>query len=217
VLKARGIAKKADVIMIGTVLHFDSVLARVLDPKKSPGWRGKKYRSVIRWSERQDLWQEWQTLYTDWSKPDSRRLADAEAFFDAYRGSRNYQTLVYTGGLRFSRKLTELYDQLRYFPQAAHDDGPDAVALCMEVIDNPGPRVLNLDAAPAREKPLHPFDQQLRAAFGDIFDPPDDVRCGTYMHLVRRPNGRTFCDLRKLYTAATEYACSEYDYNYEGF
>jgi hypothetical protein len=85
VLKARGVAVKADFLFSGTLLHFDSVLARVLDAKRSPGWRTRIYRAVITWAERADLWQQWEEIYTDWRKPDAERLASAEAFFDAHR------------------------------------------------------------------------------------------------------------------------------------
>jgi predicted phage terminase large subunit-like protein len=85
VLKARGVAVKADYLFTGTLLHFDAVLARVLDPKRSPGWRSRKYRAVERWADRQDLWQQWEGLYTDWHRPDDERLAAAQAFFAAHR------------------------------------------------------------------------------------------------------------------------------------
>lgn len=84
VLKAKGVAAKCDVFAVGTLLHFDSVLARLLDPRQSPGWRGRRYQAVIRWAERQDLWDRWTEHYTDWTKPDAERLAGALAFYQAH-------------------------------------------------------------------------------------------------------------------------------------
>lgn len=81
VLKAKGVQTKCDVLLAGTVLHFDSVLARCMDAKQSPGWRSRRYRSVIRWADNQFLWDQWQARYTDWSKPDDARLEEAHAFF----------------------------------------------------------------------------------------------------------------------------------------
>ncbi len=42
-----------DVIVIGTVLHYDSLLAALLG---SPVWSGRRFRSIMRWPDRMDLW-----------------------------------------------------------------------------------------------------------------------------------------------------------------
>ena len=49
-----------DVIYIGTILHYDSVLARTL---KKPQWRGKTFRAVERMPDRLDLWELWERIY----------------------------------------------------------------------------------------------------------------------------------------------------------
>lgn len=48
-----------DVIYVGTILHYDSVLARTL---KKPQWRGKTFRAVPRWPDRMDLWDQWEAV-----------------------------------------------------------------------------------------------------------------------------------------------------------
>ena len=48
-----------DVIYVGTILHYDSVLARTL--KKST-WTCRTFRAVIRWPDRMDLWERWEAL-----------------------------------------------------------------------------------------------------------------------------------------------------------
>lgn len=47
------------VMYMGTILHYDSVLARFL---KSPLWksRAQKFRSIITWPDRMDLWDKWE-------------------------------------------------------------------------------------------------------------------------------------------------------------
>lgn len=60
VMKLAGPGEKLDVIIIGTVLHYDSVLSRLL---KNPFWRGIKFQAVITWPSRMDLWDEWEALY----------------------------------------------------------------------------------------------------------------------------------------------------------
>lgn len=48
-----------DVIDIGTVLHYDSVLSRIL---KNPLWKTRVFKSVIEWPDRMDLWEKWEEV-----------------------------------------------------------------------------------------------------------------------------------------------------------
>lgn len=48
-----------DVIYVGTILHYDSVLARTL---KKPLWQARTFRSVVAWPDRMDLWDRWEEL-----------------------------------------------------------------------------------------------------------------------------------------------------------
>lgn len=48
-----------DVLYIGTVLHYDSVLARKL---AHPLWHSRKFQAVVAWPDRMDLWQRWEEL-----------------------------------------------------------------------------------------------------------------------------------------------------------
>jgi predicted phage terminase large subunit-like protein len=74
VLKAG--AERCAFIVIGTILHHDSLLKRLLD---NPMFRGKKYRAVTGWADREDLWEEWQNVLTDLDDP--IREATAEIFY----------------------------------------------------------------------------------------------------------------------------------------
>jgi predicted phage terminase large subunit-like protein len=75
--------RSADILVIGTILHTDSLLARLL---VNPAFRGRKYRGVIRWSRETALWEEWERLYCDLSVTEEERLERAERFFAAHRG-----------------------------------------------------------------------------------------------------------------------------------
>jgi predicted phage terminase large subunit-like protein len=48
-----------DVVVLGTLLLADSVLARLL---ANPLWERQTFRALIRWPDRMDLWQEWEEL-----------------------------------------------------------------------------------------------------------------------------------------------------------
>lgn len=72
VLKLGGAGAKFDVIIIGTILHYDSVLARLL---KNPLWQSRKFKAVIQWPERMDLWDRWEEVLLNQGQ------AEAEAFY----------------------------------------------------------------------------------------------------------------------------------------
>ncbi|ULJ63275.1 phage terminase large subunit [Wielerella bovis] len=60
VLPLGGVGQKYDVVYIGTILHYDSVLSRTLN---NPIWRSKKFKAMIAFPENMDLWQEWEQIY----------------------------------------------------------------------------------------------------------------------------------------------------------
>lgn len=63
---------------IGTILHRESLLKKLLS---NPAYNGKLYKAVITWSDRQDLWQKWEKIYTDLDDPD--RMTRATEFYQA--------------------------------------------------------------------------------------------------------------------------------------
>ncbi|WP_206458908.1 phage terminase large subunit [Anaerovorax sp. IOR16] len=67
-----------DIVYIGTILHSDSLLSKVL---RNPEYHCVKYRGVISFAENQNLWDVWETIYTDLENP--ARQEDAKEFFDA--------------------------------------------------------------------------------------------------------------------------------------
>lgn len=73
VLKLGGAGDKFDVIIIGTLLHYDSVLARLLH---NPIWRGRKFKALVQWPERMDLWDAWEGVLRE------QGMAAARAWYD---------------------------------------------------------------------------------------------------------------------------------------
>lgn len=76
VLKLGGAGEKFDVILIGTVLHYDSLLARLL---KNPLWQGRTFKALIRWPDDMALWETWTALYKQHGE------TVAEAYYTAHR------------------------------------------------------------------------------------------------------------------------------------
>lgn len=68
-----------DIIYIGTMLHYDSLLAKVM---KNPSYRSIKYKAVQSFSA-SPLWTRWEEIYTDLDN-DSHE-ADALAYFEKHK------------------------------------------------------------------------------------------------------------------------------------
>lgn len=69
-----------DIVYIGTLLHYDSLLAKTL---KNTGYKAIKYKAVISFSKADDLWKKWEDIYTDLSNDNHEE--DARAYFEANR------------------------------------------------------------------------------------------------------------------------------------
>lgn len=68
-------------ILVGTVLHYDSVLARFL---KNPLWNRKVFKAVMRWPERMDLWEQFEALLLNAETPQKGEAA-AMALYTQHR------------------------------------------------------------------------------------------------------------------------------------
>ena len=60
---------RTNVVVVGTVLHHDALLARLVDSNKVPGWDRALYRAIVQYPDRMDLWEKW-----------GRILSSAESF-----------------------------------------------------------------------------------------------------------------------------------------
>lgn len=67
-----------DVMYVGTILHYDSLLAGKL---QNPGFKSRKYRAVISDSAHPELWEEWEKIYTNLFN--EQHETNAEEFFEA--------------------------------------------------------------------------------------------------------------------------------------
>lgn len=59
VLPLGGAGAKFDVVYIGTILHYDSVLSRTLN---NPMWRTARFKALLQWPDDMELWQQWEAL-----------------------------------------------------------------------------------------------------------------------------------------------------------
>jgi len=49
-----------DILYLNTILHYDSVANRT---HRSPMWESVKFRAILQWPDRLDLWQKWEELF----------------------------------------------------------------------------------------------------------------------------------------------------------
>jgi len=72
-------------LCFGTPIHRDAV---VCDLSRNGAWQTRRYRSVVRWPERMDLWGEWERRLMNLADPD--RSAAGWAFYAANRADMDY-------------------------------------------------------------------------------------------------------------------------------
>ncbi|CRG48991.1 phage terminase large subunit [Yersinia wautersii] len=79
---------KLDVIYIGTILHYDSVLSRTL---KNPLWRVARFKALIRWPDNMSLWDKWEEILRN-NGPDGEMLANA--YYQQHRAEMDEGAIV---------------------------------------------------------------------------------------------------------------------------
>ena len=74
-----------DLLIIGTVLHYDSVLIRM---SRKPGFDVKHFKAVEKFPDRMDLWDQWQEIFINADE------VQARAFYDANRADMDAGAIV---------------------------------------------------------------------------------------------------------------------------
>ena len=67
-----------DIVYIGTLLHYDSLLAKVAN---NPEYKTVKYQGVISFASNQELWDAWEVIYTNLAN--ENRQEDARNFYES--------------------------------------------------------------------------------------------------------------------------------------
>lgn len=68
-----------DIVYIGTILHYDSLLSAVLN---NPRYKARKYRAVISEAVNSKLWEEWERIYTNLFNENHEEAA--RKFYESY-------------------------------------------------------------------------------------------------------------------------------------
>lgn len=85
ILKLTDRKRGMSVRFVGTVLHPDSILAR---READPGWRFRRYKAIIAWPTRQDLWDRCKKIWTN-LRLGLKRHAAARAFYESKKDEMN--------------------------------------------------------------------------------------------------------------------------------
>lgn len=83
---------------MATALHRDALAMQL---QTTPGWRSQLFRAIENWPEREDLWQEWERLYTRSDDPSADRTA--RDFYEQYRD------LMHQGAVVLWPEVEDLY------------------------------------------------------------------------------------------------------------
>ncbi len=85
VLPLGGAGAKFDVVYIGTILHYDSVLSRTL---ANPLWRSARFKALLQWPADMALWERWEEVLRN------EGAQEADAFYAAHEAALNEGAVV---------------------------------------------------------------------------------------------------------------------------
>ena len=71
---------RTNVVNLATALHRDAL---AMELHRTPGWTSRLFKSIVRWPDNMSLWQQWEAIYTDLSKP--RYKTAARKFYEQHR------------------------------------------------------------------------------------------------------------------------------------
>ena len=75
-------SEHCNVLFVGTALHPEDALQRI---KNTPGWRFETFAALLRHPIRQDLWDQWRTMYRNLSVDARQRALTSREFYAANR------------------------------------------------------------------------------------------------------------------------------------
>jgi predicted phage terminase large subunit-like protein len=71
---------RTNVLNLATALHREALS---LELHRTPGWTSRVFKAIVRWPANMSLWQQWEAIYTDLSKP--RYRTAARKFYEQHR------------------------------------------------------------------------------------------------------------------------------------
>lgn len=97
-------------IVVGTILHHESLLSKLLE---KPGWKGQKFKAILKYSPSK-RWEEWERIFADISVGKEVAEAAADNYFETHREEM----------LRYTEVLWEEEEPYYYLMKMRVSDGP---------------------------------------------------------------------------------------------
>ncbi|MHB8127313.1 MAG: hypothetical protein ACYDEJ_17160 [Desulfitobacteriaceae bacterium] len=121
--------KDTNILVVGTVLHEEDLMADLLKGK-IPGVRSIKKSAVICFAERDDLWSDWEAKYNNLQDLD--KIETAKSFFYNHQDEMLEGTeilLFNPGNIRYNNQVKD------YNKGAKHDDAPDSLYGAVQLVE----------------------------------------------------------------------------------
>jgi predicted phage terminase large subunit-like protein len=115
-----------DIVYLNTILHYDSVANRT---HKNPLWLSFKFKAIIKWPDRMDLWQLWEEIFINEGQDAS------DAYYQANRADMDAGAVVSWPDMRPLLKLMKIRASDRHAFDCEYQNDPtnDEAALFKEV------------------------------------------------------------------------------------
>lgn len=91
-------AARTNVVNLATALHREAL---AMELHRTPGWTSRVFRSIVRWPENTSLWQQWEAIYTDLSRPHYK--ITAKKFHEQHR------QVMHAGSIVLWPEVEDLY------------------------------------------------------------------------------------------------------------
>lgn len=75
---------KTNIVVAGTALHQECIVCRLETPAYGVGWKTRKYKAIMEWPSRMDLWNEWERLLHDPQSTPDEAIENARKFYEQH-------------------------------------------------------------------------------------------------------------------------------------
>lgn len=117
-----------DVLYLNTILHYDSVANRF---HAKPRWVRRKFKSIVRWPDRMDLWQEWEELFLNEASGESEDaieqpsvISAADAFYAQHKAEMDAGAIVSWPSVRPLIELMKIRAEDHHAFDCEHQNDP---------------------------------------------------------------------------------------------
>lgn len=75
---------KTNIVVAGTALHQECIVCRLETPAYGVGWKTRKYKAIMEWPARMDLWNEWERILHDPQSTPDDAMRNARLYYEQH-------------------------------------------------------------------------------------------------------------------------------------